>query len=298
MKKILLSLPIAAFLLTNCKEDKTSAVKEVVDNQISEEKTAERTENIEYIFFNVPSSMEMTQILQIAGASYDISLPNNPMKVDEYNTSDERALNLGVYGADLNYASSFSKSTETQLYLDCANTLGTSLGLEEVFDENTVDRIDRNFEFPDSMKVIINETFWAMDSYLKEDEREDISAMIVAGGWIEGLFLATQLNHYHPDNEQIKHRIAEQKYSLENLILLLESFGEDETLVEHLESLKELQGIYDNVKESKGEPSTADNSGGVQTIGAPITLDFTDETLEQIKELIEELRNDIIKKEA
>jgi hypothetical protein len=34
-----------------------------------------------------------------------------------------------------------------------------------------------------------------VDAYLKENERDNISALMIAGGWVEGLYIATQVSH-------------------------------------------------------------------------------------------------------
>ena len=126
--------------------------------------------------------METSQILQNAGATYEFTLPSNPSAVDDYQSIVEQSLNMGIYGADLNYATVFDQTTETMLYLQCARTLGNELGMEQVFDEETIDRIDWNLEIKDSMQVIITEIFWEMNSYLEEEDRESISTLIIVGG--------------------------------------------------------------------------------------------------------------------
>jgi len=261
----------------------------VVDNDVQE-----RTEKIENIFFNIPSPLETTTILKNAGATYEMDLPNNPNSVEDYQTIKEQSLNMGIYGADLNYASVFNQTTETMLYLRCAKTLGEELGVEQVFDEETIDRIESNLELDDSMQVIISETFWRMNSFLKEEQRDNISALIVAGGWIEGVFLSSQLAKRSPQNDDLKRRIAEQKYSLDNLIGLINSYEAKDILTDILEDLEDLRELFKQIGSSEvvGENTVDDN--GVTTIGGEITLDMSNELLEEITNRIAEIRNDII----
>ena len=254
----------------------------------------ERSDKIQKIFFNIPSPIETSQILQEAGATYEFTLPSNPSAVDDYQSIGEQALNMGIYGADLNYATVFDQTTEIMLYLQCARTLGSELGIDQVFDEETIDRIEWNLEVKDSMQVIITEIFWEMSSYLEEQDRQSISTLIILGGWVEGVYLSTQLARIAPDNEGLKLRIAEQKYSLTNLIGLLNSYDSNDISQDILEELIELDAIFSKITAEKTAGENQKDDNGVTTIGGSIKLGMDDSILEEITAKIVEIRTDII----
>ena len=289
-----LLIATVGILLFSCGED---SKPEEVNINIPEKPTSdviERSEKIQKIFFNIPSPMETTKILQDAGASYEFTLPSNPSAVNEYQSIVEQSLNMGVYGADLNYATVFDQTTETMLYLQCTRTLGKELGVEQVFDEETIERIEWNLEIKDSMQVIITEIFWEMNSYLEEEDRQSISSLIIVGGWIEGVYLSTQLSRMAPENEALKTRIAEQKYSLTNLIGLLNSFEENDIVEDILEELLALNAIFSKITEVKTSGENSMDENGITTIGGTITLGMDDAILEEITAKIVEIRTDII----
>ena len=201
---------------------------------------------------------------------------------------------MGIYGADLNYATVFNQTTETMLYLQCARTLGNELGMEQVFDEETIDRNEWNLELKDSMQVIITDIFWEMNSYLEEEDRESISTLIIVGGWIEGVYLSTQLARIAPNNQVLKLRIAEQKYSLTNLIGLLHSYEEDDISQDVLEELQELDVIFKKITEVKTAGENHKDENGVTIIGGSIKLGMNDDILEEITAKVVEIRTDII----
>jgi len=284
------------FLLFSCGEQAGKTEIEV-DIDPPEEPTIdirEKSDKITKIFFNIPSPIETSKILQDAGATYEFKLPSNPSAVDDYQSIVEQSLNMGIYGADLNYASVFDQTTETMLYLQCARTLGNNLGLGQVFDEETIDRIDLNLEIKDSMQVIITEIFWEMNSYLEEEGRQSISALIILGGWVEGVYLSTQLAIIAPDNEILKLRIAEQKYSLTNLIGLLNSYEDDDISPDILEELQELDAIFNNITAVKTTGENHKDENGVTTIGGSIKLGMNDAILGEITAKVVEIRTDII----
>jgi len=282
------------FLLFSCGEQVGNNDLDIGSPQEPTIEIAERSDKIKNIFFNIPSPMETSQILQNAGATYEFTLPSNPSAVDDYQSIVEQSLNMGIYGADLNYATVFSQTTETMLYLQCARTLGNELGMDQVFDEETIDRIEWNLEIKDSMQIIITEIFWEMNSYLEEDDRESISTLIIVGGWVEGVYLSTQLARIAPENDALKLRIAEQKYSLTNLIGLLNSYEEDDISQDMMEELQELDAIFNKITAVKTTGENHKDENDVTTIGGSIKLGMNDAILEEITAKIAEIRTDII----
>lgn len=288
--RVVILLPLIALSLFSCEEE-----TKIPEDKI--EKTAEepvsRTEQIENIVYNIPSPTETVSILKRAGAVYVFDYPNDPLNAEDYQTLSKQGLNMGVYGADLTYATVFNKTTETTFYLSCVTKLGRKLGVEKVFNEDVNERIQDNVENRDSMQVIVNETFWELDAYLKEQGRENVSSLVVAGGWIESLYLAAQFIKTNPENKEMRQRIAEQKYSLGNLVGLISSYknkvGVDEILV-YLEELKE---VFDKIKENKTKGSSTGEDGSLM-IGNVITLDLTDEILNEVVEKVEEIRSEIV----
>ena len=282
------------FSLLSCGEEVGNNDLDIASPEEPTIDIVERSDKIKNIFFNIPSPMETSQILQNAGATYEFALPSNPSAVDEYQSIVEQSLNMGIYGADLNYATVFSQTTETMLYLQCARTLGNKLGMDKVFDEETIDRIEWNLEIKDSMQIIITEIFWEMNSYLEEEGRLGISALIIAGGWLEGLHLSTQLARIAPENEILKLRIAEQKYSLTNLIGLLNSYDSNHISEDILEDLQELDAIFSKITAVKTAGENQKDKNGVTIIGGSIKLAMDDVILEEITAKILEIRTEII----
>lgn len=138
--------------------------------------------NAQNIFNSVPDPADIAKMISDAGLDYDASLLNNPDKYSSYSTDDYKALNLGVYGTDLSFTSSFEQTQESLLYLKCVNLLCKSLGISGVFDEKTSERIDANKDNRDSLLDIISKSFTQADKFLRENQRGHSSALLVAGG--------------------------------------------------------------------------------------------------------------------
>jgi hypothetical protein len=286
----------ALFMLPACSgsDNATDETSEVDTASGNEEMKVMKAQNV---FYSIPSPIETSSLLQKAGADYNADYLNPIENVSKYNSTSSKALNLGVYGSDLSFTSIFDQTQESMLYLKCANKLASGLGISGAFGESTVGRIEANQDNRDSLLQIISDAFWQSDAYLKENDRPNTSALIVAGGWIEGLYIATRVAET-TNNPDVITRIGEQKLSLENLIGLLESCGKDDNVEPLLNDLRSLKAIYDKVKmeSSKAEVSTDPNTK-VTTIGGNSSITVTKEQLAEISKKVAEIRNTIISKQ-
>ena len=182
-------------------EEVLSDLPPIENKEISDEK-------IQAIYFGVPSPMETTIILKNSGAEFEASimypLENYEKELNQFETS----ILLGLYSTDLNYCILSSKKKETLDELNAVISLAKQIHLDAVINESTKHRVEYNLDNRDSMQVIIGSTFWKMETIMKENDRDALSSLIVAGGWLEGLYLACELAKINPDNSLIQQIIA------------------------------------------------------------------------------------------
>ncbi|HEX8515335.1 MAG TPA: hypothetical protein VF868_03990 [Bacteroidia bacterium] len=257
--------------------------------------STEKDTRAQNVFYSIPSPIETTSLLKGAGAKYNASYLNPVENVSKYSTAASRALNLGIYGSDLSFTSIFDQTQESMLYLRCTNKLATSLGISGAFDEATTSRIEANLENRDSLLTIISDSYWNADTYLKENGQPGVSALIIAGGWIEGLYIATQIAKA-TNNADIATRIGEQKLSLDNLVALLDSYkttneGVNTTFLQ----LQELKTIYDGIEVKTAETQVStDKKDSVTTIDNKSSYKLTSDQLNAITAKATQIRNKII----
>lgn len=237
----------------------------------------ESAETTRQIFHYVPTPVESTSLLERAGAEYSFELLNKIEHVSLYETVSKKALNLGVYSTDLAYASIYEQPSEIMVFSACAQKLSDELGVTEAFTEQTIARIENNISDKDSILDIITETYYITDSHLKTSQRASLSALILAGAWMEGLHIATELAHNDPDNELLALRLMEQKFSLQNLLILAGQYKDDKKIAPVLADLKAVYALFDGVKEEiVAEASVSTNPetqhSTVQT-GKQLTVD-------------------------
>lgn len=283
-----LGLIIAACNGEDGDNENSSSANTVVDSL--------KAASAEKIFYSIPSPIEMASVLKASGSSYDNTLPNPVDRKDKYSTIKSRALNLGVYGSDLSYAVVYDNTQESMLYLACAKKLADDLGITSAFSEEKIVRIEENMSNRDSMLAMISDSYWEIDAYLQENERGNVSAYIITGGWIEGIYLGCKIERKlkaSGKNKDIAKRIAEQKASLDNLIALLESYASPDSFGDLIDDLKGLQAIYATIKESETETTATTNADGSTTIGGGSVFEITEEQLSAIDKKVTEIRTKI-----
>lgn len=261
-------------------------------NTVEDSKLAERALKAKKIFYTVPSPYETAIIFERSGVGYNIGFLNPIDNVNNYSTSAKQALNFGVYGADLSYANIFDQSQQCMFYMNCAKKLADGLGITSAFDAETMERIESNMNNRDSLMNIINDSYWLADSYLKENEQDYLSALIISGGWIEGLYLGTAtMDKDHPSPDLMR-AIADQKYSLDNLIGLIDLYDHPE--VEKMKAnLQKLKLSFDKIQSSTSATSVSNNED-MTTIDGGTTLTYSTEKILEIAETVKSIRNEII----
>ncbi len=287
-----LSYIILAAALSACGSSSTDSDGEAVVSDSVKILEKEKDTRAQNVFNSIPSPLAATALLQQAGAKYNAKFLNPIENVSKYSSVKTKALNLGVYGTDLSFTSLFDQTQESMLYLRCNNKLAGSLGIVGAFDESTSSRIEANMDNRDSLLSIIASSYKNADNYLKENGQPGVSALIIAGGWIEGLYIATQIANTYK-NDQILPEIAKQKKSLDDIVGLLESNkSNNEGIAEVLTDLTSLKKIFDTIQPAIGENANTSTAGAA--VPPENTSTITPDQLKQISNKITEVRNKTI----
>jgi hypothetical protein len=248
---------------------------------------------IEEVAYHIPPPSEIPYLLQATGAEFNENLLNSREKVDEYTTrNDKAALNLGVYAADIGYLTSYDKTQEAIDYLAACKTLSDQLGLIGTFDAELLEKFEENISNKDSLTRLLDRTIKESEEYLRDDSRNKLSSLVVAGSFIEGLYIATGLIKSYPKNilpednrnlvlTPLMRVVLEQKGSVSEMVKMLEAAEQTETITVIRKDFKELEETYQNLNiEEQIKNNRAD-------------LVLTDKNLEGITRLVENIRKKV-----
>jgi len=248
---------------------------------------------VKNIFYNVPSPVEVTNIIKRMNLPYHPDLLNPSANSDNYLTQADMALNMGVYGADLSYIRIYEQYQDAANFLVVVKKFTRELGIPEEGERIIAKRLEKNLQNQDSLLRIITETFTDSDSYLKENQRGSTAALIIFGGWIETLYLATNiLDPDTPENDMVN-LIVQQRYSVNNLLGLMEQFSDEKRVQELLPDLIELNEKFKSIGQEKSGKSKLISKKGKTVIGNKVKLNIPPNILKDVKTINDRIRTRI-----
>lgn len=257
--------------------------------------TQEQLNTAKRIFYSLPSPLETAMLIKNAGAQYDEALMNPTENTSKYITTRSRALNLGIYSTDLSYASLFDQTQATLDYIDAAKEMADGLNILDAIDEATIQRLEENINNRDVIIDIISETLMNSSSFLKENGLEATSSVVLVGGWVEGLYIATSLVNKNDLKSKLVERIVDQKLSLDIMVKLLEESSEDDDAMAVLEDVKALKAIFDKITIEQGEVTAVeDPETNVTTLKSESSMNITQKVFNELKAKVIEIRNSYI----
>ncbi len=238
------------------------------------------------IFYNMYLSVELSSMFETAGSVFNKDILNPYDKTSEYITSYKRAMNLGVYAVDLSYCRAFEQFENAGRYFSSMSNLSQLLGIPQDFFENTAQRFEKNLTNKDSLITIANEIYYETEEYLKENERFATASVIIMGGWVEAVYIGTIIASESKSPDIIE-RIVDQKYSLNNLLIMLNDYESNEMINEYITSLKSLRKLFYTLKVDI--PSDFD----INSENAQESIDSWMEEIKKVQVAVAKIRSDI-----
>ncbi|MBS2096922.1 hypothetical protein [Carboxylicivirga linearis] len=288
-----LTLTLAGvFLMTACggsSNKKSSSDELTFNDSLANAAPLELSEEVmSDVIQNISSPVEMASLIKSTGVEFSQKILNSTNQIDNYNTSFKRALNLGVYSADLGYINTFDKNTIVIDYLVSIKSLAEGIKVGQFFDFNSLKRLATNSNNLDSLMQISISSFNKMDSYLRSQNRSNVSSLIVTGAWIEGLYIAGKVVE-QTNNEGLIKRIAEQKDIINILEIILQNYNKQPSFSELAEQLAKLKASYKGVTITTeiGDPKTIEQDGKLVIVQDEIS--HVDITPEQVSAIIAEI---------
>lgn len=293
----LLLFMMLGFILTGCNRGpRSEGSGDFEASGTLDPETQEQLNTAKRIFYSLPSPLETAMLIKNAGADYDEALMNPTSNTSKYITSKSKALNLGIYSTDLSYASLFDQNQATLNYIDAAKQMADGLNILDAIDEETVNRLEEQINNRDAIIDIISETLMNSSSFLKENDMEGTASVVLVGGWVEGLYIATNLvDENNLRGNRLVERIVDQKLSLDIMVSLLESTPEDADAQAVLVDVLALKAIFDKITITQGEVTAVpDPETNVTTLKSESSVDFTPAVFNELKTKVIEIRSSYI----
>ncbi|HRH10833.1 MAG TPA: hypothetical protein PLU73_04935 [Bacteroidia bacterium] len=290
-KSTLLFLSASAlFAFSGCGDSEKAEEIENVDSVKAVTET--KVNPVSETFFQVPSPGEMLTFIKMVGGknNKNITFLNSVANEKNYSDAKSKAINFGIYSCDLSYCSIFEIGSEALKYFKTVKTMGDQIGVSTAIKPEVLKRLESNVGSPDSLAVITDDVYFSSFETLEDSKQGPTLALVVAGGWIESIYIAINLAKYEANSPVIE-RLADQKYTLENLIEFLKKHEEADQNVAAVKAdfeglLAEFNKI--NVKDAEAVKKNDDKK---KLLGGGQQLIMSEEVYKGIVEKIKTVRN-------
>jgi hypothetical protein len=282
--------------LISCNSGKKPDDQEFLNSLDSTKQVGIDEEVINSILDQIPSPLEISVLLKQSGSKYDAGLLNNSDNLPKYNSNYKKALNLGVYGTDLGYSNIYEQNAAGINYISSIKSLADDLNIGQFFDVQTIGKLATNSKNLDSLILITTLNFNHINHYLQTQGRDNLSVLLLTGGWIEAMQITSQVAAKKPSQELFE-KIGEQKIILEQIMLLFSFYSNDSNMVGLLDDLEPLKAAYDKININYTyKKSSMEIVDGVAVIkdNSTTTIDITEQNVEEIRSIINSIRTKII----
>jgi hypothetical protein len=249
------------------------------------------------IFEALPSPLESAMLIKSAGAPFDKKFLNPVDNAKLYTTTRNQALNLGIYTCDLSFASLYDQTQLIIDYMNAAKKMADGLGILEAIDQKTIQNLEENINNKDAIMDIISETFLNSNAYLADNDQSAVAAIVLVGGWIEGLYISTQLVNVRDfTGNKLVNTIVDQKLSIEILVNLLNSNKGHPTVDELIGQMSQLKIVFDKIKLETGPIKTEIDKATNQTIlKSQAKIDVSVDVFKELTAEVAKIRNTFVK---
>jgi hypothetical protein len=267
MKKIIAAviLPLMVFSftgLTSCKN--SSPKKQKVQEEQKEVNTIRK--EIEKNVYPLPSSVVVIRMLTDLEVGYIIGISNPTDNAKKYYTSAKRSANLGVYGADLSYATLYNMQQEV---MDCMNTIrsvANDLNMSGIYNEPLYDSIKKNFDSRDRLVKILTNAFNDTYSYMSENEQQPLALLVVGGAWVEGMYITTHVSEAAYNVAGISKVLIEQKKSFDLFLDITKPYMDNPSVSDFVKTLDPIKTVYAGLSTSLTDQNIKDITAAISVI--------------------------------
>ena len=295
----LLLVLFLAGVIAGCKSGGTKSAEDEIVTPVNSDNKAiyDDIKQAEKIFNALPSPLESAMLIKSAGAKFDEAQMNTVSNVNSYVTTKAKALNLGIYTCDLSFASLYEQTQLIIDYMNAAKKMADGLGILEAIDQETIDELEQNINNSEKIMEVVSETFLNSNSYLEENGQPAVAAMVLVGGWFEGLYISTRLVDMDDFNgNKLVSRIIDQKLSIDILLNLLESSKGNPAVDELISEVRKLKLVFDKISLSASSVSAEyDKSSNSTMLKSQVRTDMTREVFRELANTVAEIRNSFVK---
>ncbi len=189
---IVTGVTLLSLFVSSCGE-KPEALSDTTDFEITKDTiTSETRINFDLIRVNIPSPGIMSKKLSAAKIGYNKNFLLPTGKRSNFVTNYQKAIGIGAFGADIGLAAANNQTQDALDDLDAAGKLAAELGIGNALDPELSKKILANINQPDTIQHLLDRAFDKAERNLRSNQRVAASVLMVAAGWVEGLYTSLE----------------------------------------------------------------------------------------------------------
>ncbi len=220
--------------------------------------------------YQVPSPNELFLIIKNSELEYKEGIVTSGAA--NYNSSKAQALNFGRLTADIAYSASYEKFQESIDNFENLRKLAGELGISYVFDELMVNRVKNNMDNADSLEMISNNSYINIVNLMEESGESVNLSIISAGGFVESIYILSELIGEYEEGSEVIQRLADQKLVMENILDYLNQHSDEAKVAEVVSELKPIADVFLNLKEGEAAATKSERDGKMVLSGGKIEM--------------------------
>lgn len=291
LKPLLLNT-VLLLIVVSCSQGKED--RSFNDDEIESNDDYEELSELREIFYDLYSPTDAHKLIQNFDITFNPDILNPVENQYRYISSGKNAVNLGIYGADLSFCHLFGQAQEAINYMTAIYRLADRLGVGGDIVSQTERAMERSVFDPDSLFSKAGDIYYQADIKLKENEREGAAALILAGGWVEALYIGASFYDENNPDQNLEKQILSQKYSLERLVALLSNYQNDEFIARYLFMLRQLKIVFDSVEILYEDDDLVIDRENRKITSASPEFVYSSSTITQITSKIKLIRSDMV----
>ena len=183
--KLLAVLIMGSVLVAACSSNGGKTNKNAA-SEIDEVSVTQIIEDIENI--PTPTSIELMEMVNKLGVAYMLDVTNSLANQENYLSTKQKALNLGVYAADLSYDVAYQRKAETEEYLRCI--LGMASDLNISIDANGIsEKFKNNIDNLESLTAVVKDLLKDSQYILNQTSQTETALLFLIGSWVESAYI-------------------------------------------------------------------------------------------------------------
>jgi hypothetical protein len=247
------------------------------------------------ILYGLLTPTEITTIFSRLGVPYEKAALNPTSNSDLYASSAKASINLGIYGVDFGYIKMCNIGQQMIDYILTIKDMSNKLGIPDKYLMDPIKKIESDISSPDTIMSLVNKSYSDIENHLRKDGRESTAGLMLMGGWVEALYITTQLM-YNPENpdKEVVEKIAQQKYTLTSLLGFMRNYYDDPVVVFYTKKLIFLKRYFDSfdIYFKIGDLEIDTTHKVLRATGSEMTVSL--ETLNNIRDYVNKLRTEMV----